>query len=303
MHALKRLSAVIALLLAGCAGAPAAGGGSQAITDLRVLDLENRTQIVVAVERKLDYTYFSLDDPPRLVINLLNTSPGVYADRIDVQKGSVLAIDIRAKRNPHIASQVEIVLTRLVAPEVRADQNRLVIDLPKSRADEIGRVVEQYRIGPEDQLEVQVWKNADLSRSATVRPDGKISLPLIGDVQASGLTTDELEAEIARRLEKYVEAAHVSVLVSAVNSYYYYITGEVANPGKYPLKGRTTLLQALSMAGGFTPFASRNDISVFRKSPSGTTEKRMRVRYDDIISSADGKGNIQLQTGDTIVVP
>lgn len=292
-----------ALLVAGCAGANVAGDGLQTITDLRVLDLESRTQIVMVVERKLDYTYFSLEDPPRLVINLLNTSPGLYTDRIEVQKGSVLSIDIHSKRNPHVASRVEIVLTRLVVPEVRADQNRLVIELPKSKADEVGRVVEQYRIGPEDQLEVQVWKNADLTRQVTVRPDGKISLPLVGDVQASGLTTDELEQEIVTRLSKFIEAPHVSILVSAVNSYYYYITGEISKPGKYPLKGRTSLLQAVSMAGGFTPFASRNDISVFRKNPNGATEKRIRVRYNDILKSADGKANILLQTGDTIVIP
>lgn len=294
---------LFAVLLSGCLGATGVSDRTtQVITDLRVMDFENRTQIVVGVERKLDFTYFSLDNPPRLMITLVNTSRGVYANRVDVGKGDVLAINLHDRRNPHPAVQLEILLTRFSAPEVQGEENRLLVSLPRVRTEDAGRIVENYRIGPEDSLEIQVWKNKDLSRQATVRPDGKVSLPLVGDVQASGLTTGELEKVITDRLAEFVEAPHVSVLVAEVNSYFFYITGEVAKPGKYPIKGHTTLLQAVSMAGGFTPFAARNKISVFRKEADGG-DKIIRVKYDEILSTGDAKANIALQTGDTIVVP
>lgn len=164
-------------------------------------------------------------------------------------------------------------------------------------------MVEEYRIGPEDVLEVMIWKNADLSRTVIVRLDGKISLPLIGDIQAGGLSTAELKEAVTVRIKDYIAAPEVSVLVSSINSYFYYMLGEVVRPGKYPLKERTTLLQAVSMAGGFTPFASKNNITLIRKDSTTSNEVKLRVRYSDILSSDDPEKNILIQAGDTIVIP
>lgn len=161
-----------------------------------------------------------------------------------------------------------------------------------------------YQIGPEDVLEISVWKNADLSKTVNVRPDGKISLPLIGDVQASGLTPNQLKDAIIKRLKEYQEAAIVSVVVQSVNSYKVFIVGEVRTPGVYQLKSRTSVLQALAMAGGFTQFASKNKIMLVRVKNDGT-EERIKVRFDELVYGDDDKmeKNLTLRSGDTILVP
>ncbi len=165
---------------------------------------------------------------------------------------------------------------------------------------------EGFVLGPEDVLDVVVWKNPDLSRQVVIRPDGKVSLPLIGDVQASGLTADQLASDIAERFKSFKENPSVSVNVVEVNSYYVFVVGEVNTPGKLPLKSYTTILQALSLAGGFTQFASRNDIQVVRNlinAEGVIKELRIPLRYDDLISEEGGVYNITLQSGDTIVIP
>ncbi len=292
------------LALSGCQGAAAMKAAPvQTLTDVRVLDLDGSTQVVLEGERTITYTMFSLDSPPRLILNLPAASRGRLGEKIQVRKGDLVAIALADRANPNPTLQVEIQLARMLTPQVRVERNRLLVDIPKSKSGRINGAVEDYRIGPEDQLEILVWKNQDISRQITVRPDGKISLPLIGDLQASGMTTQQLEGQISDRLKTYIETPQVSVLVSAVNSYFFYITGEISRPGKYPMRGRTTLLQAVSMAGGFTPFASRNNISVFRKDPTGAQESRIRVRYDEILSGGDANANVLLETGDTIVVP
>ncbi len=165
---------------------------------------------------------------------------------------------------------------------------------------------EGFVLGPEDVIEVVVWKNPDLSRQVVIRPDGKISLPLIGDVPADGLTADQLASDIAERFKEYKENPSVSVNVVSVNSYYIFVVGEVNSPGKLQLKSYTTLLQAISLAGGFTQFASRNDIRIVRNlisSDGKIKELRIPIRYDDLIDDDGGVYNITLKSGDTIVVP
>ncbi len=161
-----------------------------------------------------------------------------------------------------------------------------------------------YQIGAEDVLEISVWKNADLSKVVNVRPDGKISLPLIGDVQAAGLTPNQLRDAIVKRLKEYQEVAVVSVVVQSVNSYKVFIVGEVRAPGVYQLKSRTSVLQALAIAGGFTQFASKNKIRLVRVKSDGT-EESIRVRFDDLVYGDDDKmeQNLILKSGDTILVP
>ena len=161
---------------------------------------------------------------------------------------------------------------------------------------------QDYLIGPEDALEILVWKNADLSRVVSVRPDGKFSLPLIGDVQAVGLTTAQLAEQIIEKLLVYYkERPQVSITVQQVNSYAFYILGEVRQPGRHIMKGGATLLQGITLAGGFTDFASTNKILLVRREKGDNKETRMQVRYKDII--AGKQDNIVLKPGDTIVVP
>lgn len=164
-------------------------------------------------------------------------------------------------------------------------------------------VTPDYIMGPEDVLEITVWKNADLSKQVQVRPDGRISLPLIGDVSAVGRTAAQLTEEISARLKSYMENPTVSILVREVNSYQIYVLGEVNAPGKYPLKSKTTLLQAITIAHGFTQVAARNKIVVFRFGKDGEGLNKIKASYDDIVLRDGSDQNIELKPGDQIVVP
>jgi polysaccharide export outer membrane protein len=164
-------------------------------------------------------------------------------------------------------------------------------------------VTPDYTIGPEDVLEITVWRNTDLSKVVAVRPDGRISLPLIGDVGAAGRTAAQLADAIAEKLKEFKENPQVSIVVKEVNSYAIYVLGEVTKPGKYPLKSKTTLLQAITLASGFTPAAARNKIVVFRFGELGGKDTKIKASYDDIIMRDESPQNIQLKPGDTIVVP
>jgi polysaccharide export outer membrane protein len=166
--------------------------------------------------------------------------------------------------------------------------------VPAPRADD-------YRIGPADVLQVTVWRNENLSRTVPVRPDGKISLPLLNDVQAEGLTTIELRDQIARRLKEYVTAPDVTVTVTEINSLKVSVLGQVQKPGVLEVKRQLTVLEAIALAGGLTPFASANRMVVIRRQPDGNTI-RIGVRYKDLING-DDRQNISLQRDDTIVVP
>ena len=157
-----------------------------------------------------------------------------------------------------------------------------------------------YRIGPEDVLHIDVWDNEELTGDVTVRPDGKISLPLIQDVQAEGRTSAELAGRIRDKLLAYIKNPNVSVIVREINAPKFSILGYVANPGTYPLRGELTILQALSQAGGFTPFASPKKIKVIRY-VSGKQTVRL-VNYYKLIEEG-GEGLYLLKPGDTIVVP
>jgi polysaccharide export outer membrane protein len=164
----------------------------------------------------------------------------------------------------------------------------------------------EFLLGPEDILEVVVFRNNDLSRTVVVRPDGMISMPLIGDVQAAGLSADQLAERIAKRLKEFKENPAVSVSVKEINSYNVFVLGEVAKPGKYQLKSYTTLLQAISLAGGFTPFAAKNKLQVVRHISNGDgawKEVRLAMPYDDILRGRGDPDYFMIKAGDTIVVP
>ncbi len=166
-----------------------------------------------------------------------------------------------------------------------------------------------FFLGPEDVLKVMVWKSPDLSGEVTIRPDGTITLPLIGDVPAAGLTANVLAKRIGERLTEYVSSPIVTVQVKEVNSYFIYVLGEVIKPGKYPLKSYVNVMQGISLAGGFGPFANKNKIKVLRNMSVGSEgheEKHqieIPVRYDDILKGTAVPGNFVLVSGDVIVVP
>jgi polysaccharide biosynthesis/export protein len=161
-----------------------------------------------------------------------------------------------------------------------------------------------YEIGPQDVLEVLVWKNESLSRVVTVRPDGKISLPLIEDIQAAGRTALQVREDIAEKLKTYYkEPPPVSLIVQQVNSYVIYVLGEVQHPNQYMVKRGTTFLQAIALAGGFTPFASTNDVLVLRKEGEHNSQIAFKIRYKDLLSGKYQENNILLRPGDTIIIP
>jgi polysaccharide export outer membrane protein len=164
-----------------------------------------------------------------------------------------------------------------------------------------------FLLGPEDELEITVWKNLELSRTATIRPDGLISMPLIGDIHAAGFTAEVLAQRISERLKQYFATTpSVSVSVKAINSYSVFVVGEVVKPGKYQLKSFITVLQAISVAGGFTPYASKNGMKILRvieNDDHKRQEVHIPLRYSDLVSGSGASDNIVLHSGDTLVVP
>lgn len=158
-----------------------------------------------------------------------------------------------------------------------------------------------YIIGPEDVLDINVWKEPDMTRTVPVRPDGKISLPLINDVQAAGSTPQQLAANVTEKLRKYVQEPQVTVIVTAINSQRIFVVGEVMRAGAFPLIPGMTVLQALSSAGGFTTFADVKKIHVMRMVNGKQVE--LPFNYREVLKGDNQDQNIKLQPGDTVIIP
>jgi len=158
----------------------------------------------------------------------------------------------------------------------------------------------EYQLGPEDQLRISVWDNKELTLDLVIRPDGKISMPLIQDVVAEGLTAPQLASDIKNKLSAFIVNPEVSVIVLQINSSKYYVMGSVVRPGTYPLRGEVSVLQALALAGGFTQFASPRKIKLIRN--MGGKQQIRKINYYDMIDDG-GTGNYILRPSDTIVVP
>jgi polysaccharide export outer membrane protein len=159
-----------------------------------------------------------------------------------------------------------------------------------------------FIIGNDDVLAVHVWKEPDVSRSLPVRSDGRISLPLVGEVQAAGRTPLQLEEEIAKKLEKYITDPQVTVMVQEINSEKFNILGQVAKPGAYSLTRETTVLDAIASAGGFRDFAKQSAIYILRQRPDGG-ESRIPFNYKEVIKGKNPGQNVRLEPRDTVVVP
>jgi polysaccharide export outer membrane protein len=158
-----------------------------------------------------------------------------------------------------------------------------------------------YVIGVEDVLVINVWHEPEMSRTVSVRPDGKISLPLIGEFDASGLSPKGLQAKLAKQLESLIKNPDVTVIVQEIRSQKFNILGEVSRPGSYPLNKPMTVLDAIAVAGGFKDFANPKKMYILRRSKEGN--KKIAVNYNDLIKGVTSDTNFELETRDTVVVP
>ncbi len=172
---------------------------------------------------------------------------------------------------------------------------------PPSRRPPTAAQAGEYRVGPEDVLDVAVWNNTSISRTVPVRPDGRISLPLLNDVQAAGLTPVELRDVLAKKLAEYMPNPEVSVIVREVRSFKVSVIGEVKTPGRFELRSRATVLDVIALAGGFNEFASRSRVVILRL--DGATSRRVPFNYNKVVSQDAREENLLVQPGDIVVVP
>lgn len=163
------------------------------------------------------------------------------------------------------------------------------------------KVGKDYVIGADDVLDVSVWKEQELTRSLQVRPDGKISMPLVGDVQAAGLTPGQLAQSVSEKLKKYLTAPQVTVILTQINSQRVYVTGEVTRPGAYPVLPGMTILQAITSAGGLTQFANSKKIFLMRD--ENHIQTKYPFSYKEVLDGRKAEENLTVRAGDTIVVP
>ena len=196
-----------------------------------------------------------------------------------------------------VACLLSVFLCAGVVGKGIAEDNTVTAPPPLQAVSQAGP---EYLIGPEDVLRISVWENRDLTLDLVVRPDGKVSMPLIQDVVAEGRTAMELAETIHQRLLLFIKEPQVSVIVLQVNAPKFFVLGNVARPGTFPLRSETSVLQALSLAGGFTQFASPRSIRLIRNKEGKQYVRK--VNYNDMIAEG-GEGNYVLQSGDTIVVP
>jgi polysaccharide biosynthesis/export protein len=195
---------------------------------------------------------------------------------------------------------IGIVIFYITASTTYSQTDKEVL-LKKQSQAEVPADSTNYIIGSEDVLYIHVWKEEHLSRTVPVRIDGKISLPLVDEIQAAGLTPLQLKELLMKRLKEFVDIPNISVMVMEANSFKVYISGQIKNPGVYRLRSETSLLQIIPMAGGFTEWANQKKILIIRK--ENGKEKRMTVNYKKIVKGDDPSSNIILKAGDSIIVP
>jgi len=189
----------------------------------------------------------------------------------------------------------------LLSASTICSQTEKEIALKKQAQAEVAADSDQYVIGPEDVLYIHVWREDALSRTVPVRVDGNISLPLVHEVKAQGLTPLKLKENLTERFKEFIENPNVSVTVMEANSFKVYVSGQVKSPGVYRLRSETTLLQIIPVAGGFTEWANQKKILIIRK--ENGKEKRITVNYKKILKGDSPDSNTVLKAGDTIIVP
>ncbi len=189
------------------------------------------------------------------------------------------------------------------APATNAAASQPASSAPNSDASSTTKAHDNsFVIGNDDVLAISVWKEPEISRSIPVRSDGRISLPLVGEVQATGETPLKLEQEIAARLKSYIDEPEVTVIVQQINSQKFNILGMVTRPGSFPIASAATVLDAIALAGGFRDFAKQKSIYVLRQNSDGS-QTRIPFNYKQVVKGQNPAQNIKLQPRDTIVVP
>jgi len=186
------------------------------------------------------------------------------------------------------------------SPAADAAKAQPATDTPPQRVADVRP--ESYVIGAEDQLSINVWKEPEMSKTIPVRPDGMISLPLLGDIKAAGYTPLQLQDQITTQLKKLISDPQVTVIVTEVHSLTFNVVGEVQKPGYYPLTRRMTVLDAIALSGGFKDFAKTKKIYILRTAADGK-QVRLPFNYKDVIKGKNAQQNIELQPRDTVVVP
>lgn len=202
-----------------------------------------------------------------------------------VPRMEVLTVKLRSQTQ---AMMLCVLMLAAAYSTIRAQD----LPAPSSPAD--------YILGVEDRLSISVWKEPELSRTVVIRPDGKITAPLVGDVQAAGRTSKQLSVDLTTALSRFVKEPVVNVTVEAVESYKVYVLGEVSTQGALVLRRRTRLLEAIALSGGMTAFANRSDVVLIRYDDD--KETRLRIDYRKIVSGEKSELNIFLKPGDTIIV-
>ncbi len=208
---------------------------------------------------------------------------------------SASAQELTASAAPVVPSPAPVLPEPVLVPASAAPAN--AVDPGVTAAPAVNT---DYRIGPEDLLDISVWRNPDLSRTVPVRPDGKVSLPLVNDIKAAGLTPTALRQELIDRLSEFIPAPEVAVIVREVHSMKIAVVGSVKTPGRSELKSTATVLEMIALAQGFTDFAARDRIVILREENGET--KRIPFNYRKV-AAGDVQANMAVQSGDIIVVP
>ena len=200
-----------------------------------------------------------------------------------------------------VCAALSAVMWSQAATTLASAKNPVSVDHPVEAAPPPAHD-DAFVIGNDDVLAVNVWKEPEVSRSVPVRSDGKISLPLVGEVQAAGRTPLKLEQDIAERLKNYIAEPEVTVIVQQINSQKFNVLGQVNHPGAFVLANSPTVLDAIALAGGFRDFAKQRSIYILRQEADGT-QTRIAFNYKDMVKGHNTAQNIKLQSRDTIVVP
>jgi polysaccharide biosynthesis/export protein len=241
-----------------------------------------------------------------LLLACLTVAPVAFAQEpeprtsIDVPPATV---DAPAATAPAAAEPADAAPTPTPPPATPADTPPTVTTATRPASASVPTPIDlatAYQIGPEDVLEISVWKNPELSRTVPVRPDGKVSLPLVNDIQAAGLTPIDLRDQVTAKLSEYIPAPEVSVIVREVHSRKVTVAGAVKLPGRYELKSTMTVLEVIALAQGLTDFASRDRIVILRQ--NGPKTERIPFNYRKISDSAQ-QDNFLIRPGDIVFVP
>lgn len=205
-------------------------------------------------------------------------------------------------RNPRLLSCLLVLMVGCLTLAFAQNQRQLAPPANLTAQTNPDVAAEEFVIGTGDVLAINVWKETEISRVVPVRPDGKFSLPLIGEIQAGGRTTEQLQSEIAEKLKDYVSEPEVTVIVQEIRSQRFNVLGMVMHPGSFTLSQPMTVIDAIAVSGGFRDFAKQKDIYVLHRNPDGS-QTRAPFNYKEVVKGHNPSQNVELRPNDTVVVP